>query len=132
MWPNPQFPADLVTFKEIRNGKLHFLSTVLLNNSVKVISQHSPIYSRYWMKAPVIICAWLLDTVHISFKTQTLFLFAVEFFAFVFIHLTGKINHYVMQKFHSLLRKVEREPIILFTVPPKILASSVLEARYSI
>ena len=26
MCPNPQFPADLVTFtEEIRNGKLHFL-----------------------------------------------------------------------------------------------------------
>ena len=26
MWPNPQFPADLVTStKEILNGKLHFL-----------------------------------------------------------------------------------------------------------
>ena len=26
MWPNPQFPADLVTFtEEIVNGKLHFL-----------------------------------------------------------------------------------------------------------
>ena len=26
MWPNPQFPADLLTFtKEILNGKLHFL-----------------------------------------------------------------------------------------------------------
>ena len=26
MWPNPQFPADLVTFtEEIFNGKLHFL-----------------------------------------------------------------------------------------------------------
>ena len=26
MWPNQQFPADLVTFtKEIFNGKLHFL-----------------------------------------------------------------------------------------------------------
>ena len=25
MWPNPQFPADLVTFtEEIFNGKLHF------------------------------------------------------------------------------------------------------------
>ena len=25
MWPNPQFPADLVTFtEEIPNGKLHF------------------------------------------------------------------------------------------------------------
>ena len=26
MWPNPEFPADLVTFnEEIFNGKLHFL-----------------------------------------------------------------------------------------------------------
>ena len=29
MWPNPQFPADLVTFTEkIFNGKLHFLCSV--------------------------------------------------------------------------------------------------------
>ena len=28
MWPNSQFPADLVTFtEEILNGKLHFLSS---------------------------------------------------------------------------------------------------------
>ena len=27
MWPNPQFPADLVTFtEEIPNVKLHFLA----------------------------------------------------------------------------------------------------------
>ena len=26
MWPNPQFPADMVTFtEEILDGKLHFL-----------------------------------------------------------------------------------------------------------
>ena len=29
MWPNPQFPADLVTFtEETLNGKLHFLCNV--------------------------------------------------------------------------------------------------------
>ena len=29
MWPNPQFPADLVTFtEEILNEKLHFLCSV--------------------------------------------------------------------------------------------------------
>ena len=29
MWPNPQVPADLVTFtEEIINGKLHFLCSV--------------------------------------------------------------------------------------------------------
>ena len=41
MWPNPQFPADLVTFaKEILNGKLHFLCgdfcTFDANSSLKV------------------------------------------------------------------------------------------------
>ena len=31
MWPNPQFPEDLVTFtKEILNRKLHFLCSVRL------------------------------------------------------------------------------------------------------
>ena len=30
MWPNPQFPEDLVTFtEEIPNGKLHFSCSVL-------------------------------------------------------------------------------------------------------
>ena len=30
MWPNPQFPADLVTFtEEICNGKLHFLCSII-------------------------------------------------------------------------------------------------------
>ena len=29
MWPNPQFPVDLVTFtEEIFNGKIHFLYSV--------------------------------------------------------------------------------------------------------
>ena len=33
MWPNPQFPADLVTFtEEIFNGKLHFSCSVLSSN----------------------------------------------------------------------------------------------------
>ena len=32
MWPNPQFPADLVTFtEEIINGKLHWLCSVSLS-----------------------------------------------------------------------------------------------------
>ena len=33
MWPNPQFPADLVTVtKEIINGKLHFSCSDLIKN----------------------------------------------------------------------------------------------------
>ena len=38
MWPNPQFPADLVTFtEEILNGKLHFLCSVM--SPIKLIRE---------------------------------------------------------------------------------------------
>ena len=38
MWPNPQFPADLVTFtKEIFNGKLHFLCSVYRDDDLTVL-----------------------------------------------------------------------------------------------
>ena len=34
MWPNPQFPADLITFTdEILNGKLHFYAVLVRNVS---------------------------------------------------------------------------------------------------
>ena len=37
MGPNPQLPADLVTFnEEILNGKLHFLCSVYLENITHV------------------------------------------------------------------------------------------------
>ena len=33
MWPNPHFPADLVTLtEEILNGKLHFWCSACTNN----------------------------------------------------------------------------------------------------
>ena len=36
MWPNPQFPANLVTFtEEILNGKLHFLRSAIQSHSIK-------------------------------------------------------------------------------------------------
>ena len=36
MWPNPQFPTDLVTFtEEILNENLHFLCSVLVEEGVK-------------------------------------------------------------------------------------------------
>ena len=39
MWPNPQFPADMVTFtEEILNGKLHFLCSDLLTNYITVLA----------------------------------------------------------------------------------------------
>ena len=37
MWPNLQFPADLITFaEEIRNGKLNFLCSALDITAEKV------------------------------------------------------------------------------------------------
>ena len=40
MWPNPQFPADLVTFtKKILQGKLHFLCSVLAYYSEYYVSE---------------------------------------------------------------------------------------------
>ena len=37
MWPNPQEPADLVTFiEDIHNGKLHFLCSEIYNIQHKV------------------------------------------------------------------------------------------------
>ena len=49
MWPNPQFPADLVTLtEEILNGKLHFLCsemwilTLLQKVSSQCPEQFSP------------------------------------------------------------------------------------------
>ena len=40
MSPNPQFPADLVTYtEEILNGKLHFLCTLITGNKVLIYSQ---------------------------------------------------------------------------------------------
>ena len=39
MWPNRQFPADLVTFtEEIVNGKLHFLRSIS-NKAILAISK---------------------------------------------------------------------------------------------
>ena len=37
MWPNPQFPADLVTFsEEIFNGKLHFFVQCIIGLIAKI------------------------------------------------------------------------------------------------
>ena len=39
MWPNPQFPADLVTFtEEILNGKMRFLSSeYVIEDTIKTV-----------------------------------------------------------------------------------------------
>ena len=53
MWPNPQLPADLVTFtEEIRNGKFRFLcnaciyKTIPINPQTQVHSHLPSYYSR--------------------------------------------------------------------------------------
>ena len=55
MWPNPQFPADLVTFtEEILNGKLHFLCSVL-----PIIPQlFCPLFLNLW-HSPILL--FLID-----------------------------------------------------------------------
>ena len=45
MWPNPQFPAELVTFtEEIVNGKLHFCE--VLWTQINIPQHHSVIISQ--------------------------------------------------------------------------------------
>ena len=45
MWPNPQFPADLVTLtEEIPNGKLHFLCNVTIINDLNMIVVATALY----------------------------------------------------------------------------------------
>ena len=48
MWPNPEFPADLVTFtEEILSGKIHFLCSVNLPGPNYVFPQLIEIKSQY-------------------------------------------------------------------------------------
>ena len=48
MWPNPQFPADFVTFtEEIFNGKLHFLCSVLYFIQKPAANQITSFYMKY-------------------------------------------------------------------------------------
>ena len=48
MWPNPQFPADLVTFtEEILNGKLHFLYSVYCTRNIVQYIQKTILEIRY-------------------------------------------------------------------------------------
>ena len=43
MWPNPQFPADLVTFtEEILNKKLHFFAECSIEITRRLVSPELP------------------------------------------------------------------------------------------
>ena len=53
MCPNPQFPADLVTFtEEILNGKLHFLCSVRL----EMMGQTSDLDTAEQQEIPIKVC----------------------------------------------------------------------------
>ena len=51
MWPNPQFPADLVTFtEEMLNEKFHFLDRVINLEHAKLLGSNTePYYSMVSM-----------------------------------------------------------------------------------
>ena len=47
MRPNPQFPADLVTFtEEILNGKLHFLCSEFISKSLLRLERFRLLHDR--------------------------------------------------------------------------------------
>ena len=51
MWPNLQFPADLVAFtEEIPNGKHHFLSSV---SDLKNTKQFNPSHANFPFMYPL-------------------------------------------------------------------------------
>ena len=58
MWPNPQFPANLVTLtEEILNGKLDFLCSETAGQCVKSVQSYS--YNRD-ISAVSIMLLWYL------------------------------------------------------------------------
>ena len=82
MWPNPQFPADLVTFtEEILNGRLHFLCSDPKASPIFLINWN--ICSSLWFHVKEkpenhILSVWLLSQVGPGF-----FLF-IMFFAILY------------------------------------------------
>ena len=63
MWPNPKFPADLVTFtEEIFNGNLHFLCSVALRwNGTSETSNKEAELSTFWFWEKIDWQAWVED-----------------------------------------------------------------------
>ena len=60
MWPNPQSPADLVTFNEqILNGKLHFLCSV--------DKRYLPLKIRSWLSTICFTCWFYVRSYYSNF-----------------------------------------------------------------
>ena len=85
MWPNPQFPADLVAFtEEIFNVKLHFLCSV---KRVKYCIQQLAIN---------IFIPWYMSRLLITFFC--LLLFFGGFFRVLIVNMSCKRNHGLRQR----------------------------------
>ena len=117
MWPNPQFPADLVTFTgEILNGKLHFCAVrfVLFWTYFNIyeVSQTFANIKKVKMNKWSFLCCnnWEL-LFHHFYKAYTfLFVFAVTFKCItspnIFLVMTRKVpGTYVKDLVKHLLRK---------------------------
>ena len=127
MWPNQQFPADLVTFTgEILNGKLHFfVQCIFLRIALGTIHKGCPhIFSDFWPPLPIVhICPYLADPpftpcpcVHklwiwdIFFnknQTPNIYLHHPSFYTD-----TNKVNHMVKYLLKILIQDGNRERYI--------------------
>ena len=61
MWPNPQFPVDLVTYTgEILNGKLHFLCSYQWKDWTDILDfLHGDIhYRKVATETAIFGCVW--------------------------------------------------------------------------
>ena len=81
MWPNPQLPADLVTFtEEILNGKLHFLCSGCYYMSIfysMLFKARSQVWDNFWQ--PKVVDETIKNAVYFTLKS----LFVLEIFQFL-------------------------------------------------
>ena len=89
MWPNPQFPAGLITFtKEILNGKLHFLWSV-------------------YRKSYLIVCVSLelSDSIHRLRKETAEIIFTIGWFPiWTLLNLVDIFGHKIKDKDQSEIK----------------------------
>ena len=80
MWPNPQIPADLITFtEEILNGKLHFLCSVtsqygnhqITNESTYVLGNSASCVDLIFTWQPnLVVDSGVHPSLHLNFHHQ--------------------------------------------------------------
>ena len=98
MWPDPQFPADLVTFtEETLNGKLHFLCSVTLEETL--LKSNNRVFAPLTRKenkkkvCSLKVISWPLPSLSVSTffgKHSTLlhlFYVSAEFFTLQYYHI---------------------------------------------